>query len=162
VCGFYLQKYFFIFCNAKNDYIFVLPKLKKLTNMKKYFTLALIITCLLASCTPTPKGTKVTASQYGEAWGFPFQEGYVYCVDNFFVVIEDNEGKIYALNGSARGQREARGWRDIQDLMPKFDLSNPSSPDYEANFKKQSTYGDTYQKLIDLGNKDCKQQQDKQ
>ncbi len=73
----------------------------------KYLYLVLIIGLL--SCggneKSTPSGEKVTKAEFGEAWPFTVDEGYVDCVGYKEVILRVDD-KDYSLNGQANGTKK--------------------------------------------------------
>lgn len=70
--------------------------------MKKLYFLPLIF--LVWSCgNPMPQTLKLTKADYSGKWPFAVDEIEIYCDGYTEIYGRTNNGKIYALNGSAKG-----------------------------------------------------------
>ena len=64
----------------------------------------LFIFFLVLSCTNTPQNTlKFTKQEYTGEWPFSVDEIEVYCSGYKEIYCKTSNGKVYALNGSAKG-----------------------------------------------------------
>lgn len=46
------------------------------------------------------------------------------CHEGYSITAQPDGGPLYAVNGTARGQRERRGWRDVREIW----RDNPAIP----------------------------------
>ncbi len=70
-----------------------------------------------------PEPGVVNRATLGDAWPLSIDGGTLHCESDRSVILRAN-GVSYAVNGTARGQMSARGWRDIRDIAvpdPRFD-----------------------------------------
>lgn len=58
---------------------------------------------------------KLTALDFGEKWPFTISEGIVKCTGYGGVVFEAN-GKVYALNGTAKMHSEEYGYANVEEI----------------------------------------------
>ncbi len=66
----------------------------------------------------------ISAEVFGDAWPFTFEEGYVAChAGNAVTVMDAESGRMYPLNGAAKGKASALGlddltlvWRDDPEI----------------------------------------------
>lgn len=82
-----------------------------------------------------PKKETIKQEWYGDQWPFTVKEGKLYCVSYKNVLFEAG-GKIYALNGTARGKVNNKNahnsppgserWRDLKEVW----RVNPRSKQY--------------------------------
>lgn len=74
-----------------------------------------------ASSTPAPTaesgapGAQVSRAEFGDDWPLTVEEGVLACLPGSRIVLFA-EGNVYAVNGLARGNMEANGWRDIEEI----------------------------------------------
>lgn len=59
----------------------------------------------------------ISAEDFGDAWPFTFEEGYVACHPGNAVTVMDAEtGRTYPLNGAAKGKANALGLDDLESV----------------------------------------------
>lgn len=86
----------------------------------------LLSICLLVACDesgsspqavsrPASKRVKVTREEYGDAWPLTVSEAELELIDGFYAVVHAN-GRVYAMNGTARTVAQEHGWEDIYDI----------------------------------------------
>lgn len=64
----------------------------------------------------------ISADNLGGDWPFTFEEGYVAChAGNAVTVMDAETGRMYPLNGAAKGKASALGLDDLEALW----LDNP-------------------------------------
>lgn len=64
----------------------------------------------------------ISAEDFGDAWPFTFDEGYVAChAGNAITVMDAETGRMYPLNGAAKGKANALGLDDLEAVW----LDNP-------------------------------------
>lgn len=56
----------------------------------------------------------VTKAENGSSWPLTVDEITLHCELN--MVTGTTQGKTYAINGSAKGEREEHGWRDLSEI----------------------------------------------
>lgn len=105
---------------------------------------AVAISLLLGLPTIGLTQEQVSSSTFGDDWPFPFERAIVTCAPPGNSVVLKADGKTYVLNGKARGQADARGYLDHQDLLPR--------DEYGAFTKGVSTVS----ALIDRGLRQCR------
>lgn len=88
--------------------------------------------------TAAPRGY-LSEAMLGEKWPLTVSEGTIAC-SGTAILFQTSQG-LYAVNGTARGQREANGWKDI------FDIAKPDPSIAGATFSLQP--------LLDVGLKLC-------
>ncbi|WP_291134417.1 DUF2511 domain-containing protein [Flavobacterium sp. UBA7663] len=69
--------------------------------MKKFYLLSILT--LLISCSKNENVLRFSKQDYGKEWPFSVDEIEVYCSGYKEIYCKTNDGKIYALNGSAKG-----------------------------------------------------------
>lgn len=99
----------------------------------------LLAVCSLAACDETsgsrqgaskPASTRVNVSraEYGDAWPLTVSEAQLELIDGFYAVVHAN-GRVYAMNGTARSVAYKYGWGDIYDIWREGDFGRvPISP----------------------------------
>lgn len=87
-----------------------------------------IVMLLLFGCGPgpnvRPNELPIQRSQFGSAWPFKVESGMLSCRRGDEVVFEAN-GRVYAINGLARGNLERKGYIDLDAIW----LQDPTNPD---------------------------------
>ncbi|MDZ4190748.1 DUF2511 domain-containing protein [Ectopseudomonas chengduensis] len=64
----------------------------------------------------------ISAEDFGNDWPFTFEEGYVAChAGNAVTVMDAETGRMYSLNGAAKGKASALGLDDLEAVW----LDNP-------------------------------------
>lgn len=59
----------------------------------------------------------ISAEDFGDAWPFTFEEAYVACHAGRAVTVMDAEsGRMYPLNGAAKGKAAALGLDDLESV----------------------------------------------
>ena len=81
--------------------------------MRKGF-LCLALAGLFSSAALAAQQDLISAEDFGDAWPFTFEEGYVACHTGRAVTVMDAEsGRMYPLNGAAKGKASALGLDDL-------------------------------------------------
>lgn len=84
---------------------------------KRAFTLLpILILILCGGCRAAPGERAISRAEFGEAWPLTVDGGVIACVDGSSVVFRA-DGLTYTINGTARGQAAARGYRDIAPIQ---------------------------------------------
>lgn len=86
--------------------------------------MGLVFAGLFSSALLAAQQDLISAEDYGDAWPFTFEEGYVAChAGNALTVMDAESGRMYPLNGTAKGKAGALGleplepvWRDNPDI----------------------------------------------
>lgn len=78
----------------------------------------------------------------GDKWPLTTEYGWIEC-DGTAIIFRSANGDYYAVNGTAQGQRKAKGWHDIHDI----DVPTPN--DGAGTIK-------SLQPLLDVGLKLCR------
>lgn len=102
-----------------------------------------------AEATALPAGY-VSRAQYGKKWPFTVEEGVIACIGPVNRVVFISGGKTYALNGTAQGGREKRGWLHFEEIWAK-------DPEY-ANIKGAEEFKIDVQPFIYMGLDICSKQ----
>jgi hypothetical protein len=88
-----------------------------------------LMAVVAVACGGSPSGIAVNAAEYGSDWPFPgIASGTVECRPGSLVVFRAADGKVYGLNGSARGSGEfidgltitATGERPVPQVYGEF------------------------------------------
>lgn len=80
---------------------------------------------------PDARGQVVTEAEFGTAWPFTVPQVELLCEGLPPVALAKTEdGKLYALNGSARTQGQANGWLDGYDITKP----HPGMPQIKMNY----------------------------
>lgn len=80
--------------------------------------------------TPTPKGDQMTEADLGAAWPLNVPAVELLCEGNPPAALAKVDGKLYALNGSARTASKDKGWLDGVTLAKP----NPEMPEIPMDF----------------------------
>lgn len=71
--------------------------------------------------TAIPEGY-LSRDMLGEKWPLTVEYGWIEC-DGSSILFRSAAGDYYAVNGTAQGRREEKGWRDIHDIdVPIVDV----------------------------------------
>lgn len=82
---------------------------------KGFFGLALASLFTAAVQAASPE--LISAENFGDDWPFTFAEGYVAChAGNAVTVMAAESGRMYPLNGAAKGKAVALGLDDLQTV----------------------------------------------
>ena len=86
---------------------------------------------LLSGCGADEKSERVSSKDYGESWPFTVDAVDLLCVDaSPKALARTADGKVYALNGSARTIAKERGWLDGFEITKP----NPSMPTIKMDY----------------------------
>ncbi|AXQ50161.1 DUF2511 domain-containing protein [Stenotrophomonas rhizophila] len=80
--------------------------------------------------TPSPKGSQVTGADLGAAWPLKVSAVELLCEGSPPAALAKVDGKLYALNGSARTAAKDKGWLDGVTLAKP----NPEMPEIPMDF----------------------------
>lgn len=86
--------------------------------------ICLAVAGLFSSVVLAAQQDLISAEDLGDAWPFTFEEGYVAChAGNAVTVMDAESGRMYPLNGPAKGKASALGleplesvWRDNPEI----------------------------------------------
>jgi hypothetical protein len=84
--------------------------------MSKRAFVLIPIAIMCGGCGAAPGERAITRAEFGEAWPLTIDGGVIACVDGSSVVF-CADGVTYAINGTARGQAAARGYREIEPIQ---------------------------------------------
>lgn len=84
------------------------------TTTTKATTTTAAPTTTTTSASLGPNAMRVTAADYGEDWPLTVDSGVLSCPVGSAVIFGD-EDTAYALNGTALGMADDRGWQDIRE-----------------------------------------------
>lgn len=88
--------------------------------LSKFAPLLLLVAVIVTiSCSSDSSGLKITRDEYGESWPLTVSEGYLDCRGLNEIVFTVQNGKTYAVNGSAKSNKE---YADIIEIW-KVDSS---------------------------------------
>lgn len=89
-----------------------------------------VLAVLLACKASSPDLDVVRRSEIGDAWPLTVEEVQVECLPGSVLLVHAN-GKRYALNGTAMGMADERGYADIEDIW----APNPDLPGTRINIR---------------------------
>ncbi|ERI50504.1 hypothetical protein N878_08570 [Pseudomonas sp. EGD-AK9] len=79
--------------------------------------IGLALVGLFSSAAVAAKQDLISAEDFGAAWPFTFEEGYVAChAGNAVTVMDAESGRMYPLNGAAKGKASALGLDDLEPV----------------------------------------------
>lgn len=85
--------------------------------------------------TPEPKTLRVSEAELGAAWPFTVSEVELLCEGPPPAALAKVDDKVYALNGSARGVAQEKGWLDGQAITK----ANPENPALKMDYSELTT-----------------------
>jgi hypothetical protein len=87
--------------------------------------MALAFAGALSSAALAAQQDLISAEDFGDGWPFTFEEAYVAChAGNAVTVMDAESGRMYPVNGAAKGKASALG---LDDLEPVW-LDNAQIP----------------------------------
>ena len=84
--------------------------------MSKPALILIPIAIVCGGCGAAPTERAITRAELGEAWPLTVESGVIACADGSSIVFRA-DGVTYAINGTARRQATARGYRDIEPIQ---------------------------------------------